>query len=75
MIPDSPERLSYETNIDWLMEVYKVSAVLRDSATQISILLIRKMDLYISTLQQLRLARVIFEEEKHCVLHEFGACA
>lgn len=75
MIPGFPERLALETNIDRLVEAYKLSAALRDSATRISIVSIGEMDLYIATLQQLLLARVVSEEEKHCLYQEFGARA
>lgn len=51
MIPSFPECLTLKTNIDRLVEAYKLSAALRDSATLISIALIREIDLYIGTLQ------------------------
>lgn len=75
MIPGSPECLVLETDIDQLVEAYKLSAALLDSAIRISIASIGEMDLYIATLQQLRLAHVVSEEEKHCLHQEFGARA
>ena len=50
MISGSPKRLALEINIDHLVEAYKLSVTLRNLATEISIVLIREIDFYITIL-------------------------
>lgn len=58
-----PKYLTLKTNINHLIEADKLSVILYNLTTQILIVLIRKMDLYITTLQRLCLVYIVFKKK------------
>ena len=56
------------------MEVYKLSMTLCNLATRISITSIKKIDLYITILQHLYLAYIIFEKKNSYFCQKFEVC-